>query len=255
MAAAASGGDGPGDPGDGHVSPAGFGGGEPATDAPHILVVDDDRRLRDLLSRYLRENGFRVTTAEDSKAARARLAGLDFDLLIVDVMMPGESGLDLTQSLRSGGTVPILMLTAMGEAEDRIKGLERGADDYLVKPFEPRELVLRIRSILARAGQARPAGNVVRFGDCVFDPSRLELRRGGQIVRLTTTEANLLRTLARHAGEVLNREELGRISGEAGSDRAIDVQVTRLRRKIEDDPRLPRYICTVRGQGYVLRPD
>ncbi len=225
------------------------------TEAPHILVIDDDRRLRELLSRYLGENGFRVTTAENAAAARARLAGLDFDLLIVDVMMPGESGLDLTRSLRADSRVPILMLTAMGEAEDRIKGFERGADDYLPKPFEPRELVLRIRSILARARQPAAASGCLRFGDCAFDTGRLELRRGGQVVRLTTAEASLLATFVRHAGRVLSRAELGRISGEPGSDRAIDVQVTRLRRKIEDDPRLPRYICTVRGQGYVLRPD
>jgi two-component system phosphate regulon response regulator OmpR len=227
----------------------------PAADAPHILVVDDDRRLRTLLSRYLAENGYRVSTAEHAAEARARLQGLDFDLLIVDVMMPGESGLELTQSLRERSKVPILMLTAMGEAENRIEGLERGADDYLAKPFEPRELVLRIRSILARTRAASESAGTVAFGDCTFDPARVELKRGGQIVRLTTTEANLLKTLARHAGQVLSREDLGRISGEAGSDRAIDVQVTRLRRKIEDDPRLPRYICTVRGQGYVFRPD
>ncbi len=229
-----------------------------SADAPHILVIDDDRRLRELLTRYLGENGFRVTAAETAAAGRARLAGLDFDLLIVDVMMPGESGFDFVQSLRTTSTVPILMLTAMGEAEDRINGLERGADDYLAKPFEPRELVLRIRRILSRAGATPSGGSAPRtlhMGDCVFDPARTELKRGGQVVHLTTTEATLLGTLARHAGRVLSREELGRISGEGGSDRAIDVQVTRLRRKIETDPRLPRYICTVRGQGYVLRPD
>ena len=227
----------------------------PVADAPHILVVDDDRRLRALLSRYLAENGFRVSTAEHAADARAHLQGLDFDLLIIDVMMPGESGLELTQSLRQRSQVPILMLTAMGEAENRIDGLERGADDYLAKPFEPRELVLRIRRILARTRAVDAAGSTVTFGDCIFDPARAELRRGGQIVRLTTTEANLLKTFTRHAGTVLSREDLGRISGEAGSDRAIDVQVTRLRRKIEADPRLPRHIGTVRGQGYIFRPD
>ncbi len=224
-------------------------------DAPHILVVDDDRRLRELLSRYLSENGFRVTTAEHAAAARARLGGLDFDLLIVDVMMPGETGLELTQSLRTTSEVPILMLTAMGEASGRIAGLERGADDYLAKPFEPRELVLRIRRILARSRDKQASGGTVRFGECVFDAAREQLTRGGQTVHLTTTEANLLRTLAHHAGEVLSREELSRISGESGSDRAIDVQVTRLRRKVERDPRLPQYLCTVRGRGYVLRTD
>ncbi len=225
------------------------------SDATHILVVDDDRRLRELLSRYLSENGFRVTTAEHAAAARARLGGLDFDLLIVDVMMPGETGLELTQSLRADSEVPILMLTAMAEAADRIAGLERGADDYLAKPFEPRELVLRIRSILARSRDRQTSGGSVRFGDCVFDIGREQLTRGGQVVHLTTTEANLLRTLAQHAGEVLSREELSRISGENGSDRAIDVQVTRLRRKVERDPRGPQFLCTVRGRGYVLRAD
>jgi two-component system phosphate regulon response regulator OmpR len=228
--------------------------GVDADAAPHILVVDDDRRLRQLLSRYLSENGFRVTTAENARSARAKLHGLDFDLLVLDVMMPGESGLQFTESLRAGSAVPILMLTAMGEAEDRIAGLERGADDYLPKPFEPRELVLRIRRILARTERPEAEG-IVALGKCAFDLAREELTRGGRRVHLTSTEAGLLRVLARRAGETLSREELGRASGESGSDRAIDVQVTRLRRKIEPDPRLPRYICTVRGKGYVLRPD
>jgi two-component system phosphate regulon response regulator OmpR len=226
-----------------------------APDAAHILVVDDDRRLRELLSRYLTENGFRVSTAENAEQARARLAGIDFDLLIVDVMMPGESGLELTGSLRAKSGVPILMLTAMVEADDRIKGLEQGADDYLAKPFEPRELVLRIQRILGRTRGTRTEDNVLTFGDCRFDLTRELLTRGAQTVRLTTTEVHLLAALARHAGRILSREELVNLSGENGSDRAIDVQVTRLRRKIEPDPRLPRYLCTVRGQGYVLRPD
>jgi two-component system phosphate regulon response regulator OmpR len=237
------------------ASPSGTPATAPAADAPHVLVVDDDRRLRALLSRYLGDNGYRVTTAGNAAAARAHLQGLDFDLLIVDVMMPGESGLDLTQSLRARSAVPILMLTAMGDADDRIKGLERGADDYLAKPFEPRELVLRIRRILSRTRDARTDGGVIRFGDCTFDPARAELTRGGRPVRLTTTEANLLTALARRAGDVVSREDLGRISGEPGSDRTVDVQVTRLRRKIEADPKLPRHICTVRGRGYVLRHD
>jgi two-component system phosphate regulon response regulator OmpR len=229
--------------------------GDMAADMPHVLVVDDDRRLRELLSRYLAENGFRVTTAENAANARARLKGLDFDLLIVDVMMPGESGLDLTAALRAKSAVPILMLTAMGEADDRIAGLERGADDYLAKPFEPRELVLRIQRILDRTRKSVADSGPVTFGDCVFDIPSERLTRDGQTVHLTTTEANLLGSLARHAGETLSREELSRISGEVGTDRAIDVQVTRLRRKIETDPKLPRYICTVRGRGYVLRLD
>lgn len=221
----------------------------------HVLVVDDDRRLRELLSRYLAENGFRVTTAENAADARARLKGLDFDLLIVDVMMPGESGLDLTADLRAKSAVPILMLTAMGEADDRIAGLERGADDYLAKPFEPRELVLRIRRILDRTRRNIAESGTITFGECVFDIPSERLTRGGQTVHLTTTEAKLLVSLARHTGQTLSREELGRLSGEIGTDRAIDVQVTRLRRKIETDPKLPRHICTVRGSGYVLRLD
>ncbi len=224
-----------------------------ATADHHILVVDDDRRLRELLSLYLMDNGFRVTTAADAAQARARMRGLDFDLLVLDLMMPGENGLDLTQSLRAESTVPILMLTAMGETEDRIKGLERGADDYLPKPFEPRELVLRIRNILYRTDPRGTTAGTIAFGDCHFDLDRGELTRNGHLVRLTTTEASLLKSLAQRAGETLNREELRLASGEASSGRAIDVQVTRLRRKIEPDPKLPRYLCTVRGKGYVLR--
>lgn len=222
---------------------------------PHILVVDDDRRLRQLLSRYLLENGFRVTTASDAGQARARMRGLDFDLLVLDLMMPGESGLDFARSLRSESSVPILMLTAMGETEDRIKGLERGADDYLAKPFEPRELVLRILRILERAKPQPGPAEAINFGDCRFDLEREELTRDGVLVRLTTTEANLLKSLARRAGDPLDREALRKASGEGGSDRAIDVQVTRLRRKIEPDPKIPRYLCTVRGKGYMLRVD
>jgi len=236
-------------------------------DHPHVLVVDDDRRLRDLLQRYLSENGFRVTTAGDAALARAKLASLAFDLIVLDVMMPGESGLDLTASLRAASMpkhsrVPILLLTAMGEAEDRIRGLERGADDYLPKPFEPRELVLRIKTILARVREPAPqptAPKLLRLGDYVFMPARDELRRGAIVVRLTTGEAALLRALAEKPGEPVSREELSRRAGndgeDAGATRAVDVQVTRLRRKIEPDPKEPRYLQTVRGQGYVLRPD
>jgi two-component system phosphate regulon response regulator OmpR len=231
-------------------------------DQPHVLVVDDDRRLRDLLQRYLAENGFRVTTAGDAALARAKLASLAFDLIVLDVMMPGESGLDLTANLRKDSRVPILLLTAMGEAEDRIRGLERGADDYLPKPFEPRELVLRIKTILARVREPAPQPTppkLLRLGDYVFMPARDELRRGAIVVRLTTGEAALLRALAEKPGEPVSREELSRRAGtdgeDAGATRAVDVQVTRLRRKIEPDPKEPRYLQTVRGQGYVLRPD
>ncbi len=229
------------------------------TDEPaHILVVDDDRRLRELLRKYLSDSGFRVTTAESAEDARAKLGSLAFDLIVLDVMMPGESGLALTAALRPKSTIPILMLTAMGEAGDRIKGLESGADDYLPKPFEPRELVLRIKTILRRAPPPalppqRPSQVV--FGECRFDLGREELWRGDRMVRLSTGEARLLKLLAESGGAAKTREDLQREMGSEGGGRSIDVQVTRLRRKIEPDPRLPRYLLTVRGQGYALRPD
>lgn len=225
---------------------------------PHILVVDDDGRLRDLLRRYLTENGFRVSTAADAAEARAKLESLAFDLLVLDVMMPGESGLDLTQDLRRTGVVPILLLTAMAETEDRINGLERGADDYLSKPFEPRELLLRIRTILRRvngAAPARAAGAPVLLGGLLFDAERLELRGPGRTVRLTEAEAALLRALAQNPGATLSRDDLAQRLDLTGNPRTVDVQVTRLRRKIEPDPRFPRYLQTVRGKGYALLPD
>ena len=221
---------------------------------PHILVVDDDTRLRELLSQYLGENGFMVTTAADAEEARARMRGLAFDLLVLDVMMPGENGIELTQALRMTSNVPILILTAMGDSDDRVHGLEGGADDYLTKPFEPRELVLRIESILRRSTPTVPDGPV-RMGDCSFDIGRRELRRNDAIVRLTTIEANLLTTFARNPGITLSRDDLIRQCSIDGGERTVDVQVTRLRRKIEPDPREPRYLHTVRGQGYVLHPD
>ena len=221
-------------------------------DRPHILVVDDDSRLCGLLDRYLGENGFRVTTANDAAEARARMRGIEFDLLVLDVMMPGEDGLSLTQSLRASSQLPILLLTAMAEPEERIRGLERGADDYLTKPFEPRELVLRILSILRRVG---PAEDSVRFGDCVYDAARRRLTRDDAVVQLTTIETTLLSVLARSPGATLSREELVRRCAIDGTDRTVDVQVTRLRRKIEPNPRAPRYLQTVRGEGYVLHPD
>ncbi len=230
-----------------------------ATDEPaHVLVVDDDKRLCELLRRYLSDNGFRVTTAADAAQARAKLDSLAFDLLVLDVMMPGESGLDLTQWLRRTNQVPILLLTARGEPDERIAGLERGADDYLAKPFEPRELVLRINSMLrlvAIEGETRPPPAAIRFGDIRFDLERLELSGADGSVRLTGGEARLLRALAMAPGVIRSREELARQCDTAGGARTIDVQVTRLRRKIEPDPKYPRYLQTVRGRGYVLRPD
>jgi len=222
---------------------------------PHLLVVDDDVRLRELLRRYLSESGFRVTTAADAGEARANLASFAFDLVILDVMMPGESGLDLTRALRHEGRVPVLLLTAMAEPEDRINGLEQGADDYLSKPFEPRELVLRIRNLLQRRPAADADRREVRFGGCRFDLVRGELFRGGDLIRLTAAEAGLLASLAHSAGEAVSREELSLSVQFSGNVRNVDVQMTRLRRKIERDPRFPRYLQTVRGTGYVLKPD
>jgi two-component system, OmpR family, phosphate regulon response regulator OmpR len=222
---------------------------------PHLLVVDDDVRLLELLQRYLSESGFRVTTAVDAVEARAQLASFAFDLVVLDVMMPGECGLVLTRALRHEGQIPVLLLTAMAEPEDRINGLEQGADDYLSKPFEPRELVLRIRNLLQRRPAADADRREVRFGGCRFDLARGELFRGGDVIRLTAAEAGLLASLAHKAGEAVSREELS-LSGQfSGNVRNVDVQMTRLRRKIERDPRFPRYLQTVRGTGYVLKPD
>jgi len=221
---------------------------------PHLLVVDDDARLGELLRRYLSDSGFRVTIAADASEARANLANLAFDLVVLDVMMPGESGLDLTRALRRKGRVPILLLTAMAEPEDRVNGLEEGADDYLSKPFEPRELVLRIRNILQR----RPADKApleIRFGGYRFDIVRGELFRGSDLLHLTTAEAALLSALAQKAGQAVSREELSLTGQFSGNVRNVDVQMTRLRRKIERDPRFPRYLQTVRGTGYALKPD
>lgn len=225
----------------------------------HILVVDDDARLRALLSRYLGEHGFRVTTAANAAEARARLRSLSPDLLVLDVMMPGENGLDLTTALRAepAGELPVLLLTARGAPEDRIAGFEAGADDYLGKPFEPLELVLRIKALLRRAAPPPLAPNAapVALGPLVFDPARGELRGPTGPVRLTGGEAALLAAFAHQPNEVLSRETIAAALGtdEAG-ERAIDVQVTRLRRKIEPDPREPRFLHTVRGRGYVLKP-
>lgn len=222
---------------------------------PHLLVVDDDERLGELLRRYLSDSGFRITIAANAKEARANLASIAFDLVVLDVMMPGESGLDLTRDLRAEGRVPVLLLTAMAEPEDRINGLEQGADDYLSKPFEPRELVLRIRNILQRRPAPNEAAREIRFGGYRFDVVRGELFRGGDVLHLTAAEAGLLAALAQKAGQAVSREELS-IAGQFGGNvRNVDVQMTRLRRKIERDPRFPRYLQTVRGTGYALKPD
>lgn len=226
-----------------------------STDTPHILVIDDDDRLRDLLVKFLSDHRFMASAARSAADARERLASLEFDLIVLDLMMPGESGLEFARDFRKTSAAPILMLTAMDESEDRIRGLEQGADDYLGKPFEPRELVLRINNILKRLPASAPPPQVVELGDAVFRPARGELERRGRPVRLTEVEAALLGALAARPGEVLSREALIALTGASGGGRAVDVQVTRLRRKIEDNPRMPRYLQTVRGKGYVLNPD
>jgi two-component system phosphate regulon response regulator OmpR len=224
-------------------------------DAPHLLVVDDDRRIRDLLNRYLVEQGFRVTTAADADAARRRLEGIDFDLLIIDVMMPGETGISLTQSLRRIKTVPIIMLTALSETNARVEGLEAGADDYLPKPFDPRELVLRINNILRRNMPVQaPKVEQVIFGPFTFSVVRRELRRGADHIRLTDREQEIMMLFSQRAGETIPRHELVSDDTEVG-ERTIDVQINRLRRKIEDDPSNPVWLQTVRGIGYKLAVD
>jgi len=226
----------------------------PADTAPHLLVVDDDRRIRDLLASYLRENGFRVSVSADAAEARNALRGLAFDLIILDIMMPGESGLSLAQMLRAESDVPILMLTARSEPEHRVHGLELGVDDYMAKPFDPRELVLRLHNILRRREPAGEPPEEIRFGNCVFNVVRGDLTCEGEPVKLTDRERDLLRQFARTPGETIARHEL--LGDEAhGTDRAIDVQINRLRRKIEVDPANPVHLQTVRGRGYVLYVD
>ena len=224
----------------------------PADDAPHLLVVDDDRRIRDLLSRFLLSEGYRVTTADTAADARAKLEGLRFDLLILDVMMPGETGFNLARDLRTSSNVPIIMLTARAEPHSRIEGLAIGADDYLGKPFEPKELSLRVAGILRRTRPAMaPAVETVCFGDFRFHVRRGELRRGEELIHLTDREKEMLRLLAAQPGETVPRLMLAG-NGAASGERAVDVQVNRLRRKIESDPANPLFVQTVRGIGYRL---
>jgi two-component system phosphate regulon response regulator OmpR len=221
-------------------------------DAPHLLVVDDDRRIRDLLSRYLAREGYRVTTAGNAAEARAKLDGLSFDLLVLDVMMPGESGFELAKAIRASSAVPILMLTARDESVDRIRGLELGADDYVAKPFEARELSLRITNILKRQlPPPTPQVETVKFGEFIFHVGRGELRRGEEVIHLTDRERDMLRVLAVRPGETVPRLALAG-NGGTSNERAVDVQVNRLRRKIERDPAHPLFVQTVRGIGYRL---
>lgn len=223
----------------------------------HILVIDDDTRLRSLLQRFLRENDFYVSTAKDASSARVFLENYKFDLLIVDVMMPGETGLEFLAWFRQENDVPVIMLTAMGETSDRISGLESGADDYLSKPFEPKELVLRIKNILKRAPKEKDgAVEVLNLGLCLYDLGKKELTtKQGQLIHITPVEQSLLNVLGQKPGQVFSRERLAEILGAGQSPRSIDVQITRLRKKIEKDSKNPRYLQTVRGKGYMLLPN
>ncbi len=225
----------------------------------HLLVVDDDERIRGLLQKFLIRNGFLVTVARDADQARKLLSGLEFDLIVLDVMMPGDDGITLTRELRKKLSTPILLLTAKGETQSRIEGFEAGADDYLGKPFEPKELLLRINAILRRVPQqkADPAPKVLHMGAVRYDLDRGELWRGQTPVRLTATEAALMRLFSGQPGQAISRERLVNDLGrdDEAQERAVDVQITRLRRKIEDDPKQPRYLQTVRGEGYMLQPD
>jgi two-component system phosphate regulon response regulator OmpR len=224
---------------------------QPADDAPHLLLVDDDRRIRDLLSRFLSGEGYRVTTAASATDARAKLLGLHFDLLILDVMMPGETGFDLARFIRTSSSVPIIMLTARHEAEARIEGLQIGADDYVAKPFEPRELVLRIGNILKRSAPP-PVETLeqIAFGPYVYHLERGELRLSDEIIHLTDREREMLRILSASPGETVPRAAL--TGGGTVNERAVDVQINRLRRKIEKDPANPLFLQAVRGIGYRL---
>ncbi|MGD9294524.1 MAG: response regulator [Roseobacter sp.] len=227
----------------------------------HLLVVDDDERIRTLLQKFLMRNGYLVTAARDAAHARRIMAGLEFDLIVLDVMMPGEDGLSFTRDLRETNSVPILLLTAKGDTNNRIEGLEAGADDYLPKPFEPKELLLRINAILRRVPETsvdQAAPKVLTLGPIRYDMERGEMWLGEELIRLTATETQLMKIFSARCNEPISREklveDLGRDRGQA-QERAIDVQITRLRRKIEADPKQPRYLQTVRGAGYMLAPD
>lgn len=228
---------------------------------PHLLIVDDDERIRTLLQKYLMRHGFLVSAARDAAHARRVLSGLDFDLIVLDVMMPGEDGVAFTKSLREERGTPILLLTAKSETGDRISGLEAGADDYLAKPFEPQELLLRINAILRRVPKEEAEATVpkvLHLGTLRYDVEKSEMWQGDARIRLTSTEVQLMRIFSARPGEAISRgelvEELGRDGGQS-QERAVDVQITRLRRKVEADPKQPRYLQTVRGAGYMLQPD
>lgn len=230
----------------------------------HLLIVDDDERIRTLLQKFLGRNGFMASGARDAAHARRLLSGLSFDLIVLDVMMPGEDGLSLCRDIRLTDTTPILLLTAKGEANDRIEGLEAGADDYLAKPFEPKELLLRINAILRRMPtptEDATVPKILHLGPIRYDIERAEMFQGQDSVRLTATEAALMQIFAHQPGEALSRGDLvsllnrDKVGGEPVQERAVDVQITRLRRKLETNPKQPRYLQTVRGAGYMLVPD
>lgn len=223
---------------------------------PHILVVDDDDRIRDLVSRYLNEHGFLALSVADAPQAKEALSRFTFDAMVLDVMMPGQTGVELTQELRAANDIPVILLTAMGEIDDRVAGLQSGADDYLTKPFDPRELVLRLQAILRRRPKAVEGDDYrLQIGDMIFDPTINVLNAGGETIKLTDVEANLLKALGRRANEILSRETLAELCGLDAGERTIDVQVTRLRKKLGEDSKTPYYLQTVRGKGYILRAE
>jgi len=217
----------------------------------HILVIDDDTRLRTLLGRFLDENGFHVSLAKDTDEAKKMMQELMFDLLIVDVMLPNENGVDFTADLRKSSKIPVIMLTARGEFDDRIKGLEAGADDYLQKPFEPKELLLRINNILKRMSVIQDQENICRFGEFTFNLAESRLKKGEEFIHVTDSEAKILNILCKEKGNSVSREKLSALCGGI-DDRSIDVQITRLRKKIEQNPKQPHYLQTVRNHGYVI---
>ncbi len=230
-----------------------------STNKPHILIVDDDRRLRDLLHQYLSNQGFTVTIADSAADARVKISSLQFDAIIIDWMMPDEDGISLLTTIKPEMTTPVLMLTALDDPDNRVKGLSSGADDYLSKPFDPRELVLRLQKLLQRQNAAplvQHAPQLIYFGSFVYERERRLLKEGNRLIKLTTAEANLLSILASSLGQPLPREEIvKRLSDQTVTERSIDVQINRLRRKIEPDPTIPRYLQTVRNRGYVLIGD
>ena len=223
--------------------------------APHVLVVDDDDRIRDLITKYLKKNDYVVSAAKDAREAFDIMELFEYDLIVLDVMMPGQTGLEMTEELRETSDIPVLLLTAMAETDDRINGLMSGADDYLTKPFDPRELTLRIDAILRRRPKQNNASMKLQIGPWFFDPHLNELSADDQTVKLTDGEVTLLCALGEKAGEIVDRDTVSDKCGFDPLKRTIDVQITRLRRKIEENTDNPRHLQTVRGKGYILRAE